>query len=315
MSTTTPNMGLIKPALTDTADINDINANMDNLDAHSHLGRGCGRLTLASGTPVTTADVTAASYLYFTPYLGNRLALYDPAISSWVERRFDELTLPLASFAASTNFDVFIYNNAGTLALAAVAWSSGTARQTGLSLLDGIYVKSDNAAYRYLGTIRTTGTAGQCEDSTSRRFVWNYYNRKKRILRAVDSTSSWTYTTNAYRPANNNTADGVGRFSFVIGVSEDLVLAVHLAAAYNDTSTVTTYPGIALDSTTASNVSLQNAYVFTSMMRSHLMGHYSGNVAAGYHYLQKTERSTATGTTTWYGNSAGQKGLLGEIWA
>lgn len=34
-----------------------------------------GRLTLTSGTPVTTSDVTAATTIYFTPYKGNRIAL------------------------------------------------------------------------------------------------------------------------------------------------------------------------------------------------------------------------------------------------
>src|SRR6185436_9706895 len=35
-----------------------------------------GRLTLTSGTPVTTGDVTAATTLYFTPNGGNQIALY-----------------------------------------------------------------------------------------------------------------------------------------------------------------------------------------------------------------------------------------------
>jgi len=34
------------------------------------------RLTLTNGTPVTTADVTAATAVYVNPYAGDRIALY-----------------------------------------------------------------------------------------------------------------------------------------------------------------------------------------------------------------------------------------------
>src|SRR5665213_2163919 len=36
-----------------------------------------GRLTLTSGVPVTTADVASATTVYFTPYKGNKIALFD----------------------------------------------------------------------------------------------------------------------------------------------------------------------------------------------------------------------------------------------
>lgn len=36
-----------------------------------------GRLTLTTGTPITTSDVTASTSVYFTPYKGNRIALFN----------------------------------------------------------------------------------------------------------------------------------------------------------------------------------------------------------------------------------------------
>src|SRR3972149_4877028 len=89
-----------------------------------------GRLTLTSGTPVTTADVTAATSIYFTPYIGDRIAIYDG--TRWRLYLFAELTLALGTLTAALPYDVFIYDNAGTLTLEALAWTNGTTRATAL---------------------------------------------------------------------------------------------------------------------------------------------------------------------------------------
>jgi hypothetical protein len=51
-----------------------------------------GRLTLTSGTPVTTSDVTAAQTLYYTPYIHDQIALYT---GSWAGVTFSEKSLKL----------------------------------------------------------------------------------------------------------------------------------------------------------------------------------------------------------------------------
>src|SRR5688572_30068462 len=52
--------------------------------------RAKGRLTLTTATPVTSADVTGATTVYFTPYNGNEVELYDGA--DWVVKTFSELS-------------------------------------------------------------------------------------------------------------------------------------------------------------------------------------------------------------------------------
>src|SRR4051812_49331438 len=54
-----------------------------------------GRLTLTSGTPLTTSDVTAAGTVYFTPYNGNVIGLYDG--TDWLAIPFTEQSISLAS--------------------------------------------------------------------------------------------------------------------------------------------------------------------------------------------------------------------------
>jgi len=179
-----------------------------------------GRLTLTSGVPVTTSDVTAATTIYFTPYKGNHIALYNEDFEDWRLHNFTELSYSLAGIAADTNFDVFVYNNAGTLSLEIVAWSDATTRATALAVQDGVYVKSSEPAKRYLGTFRTTSTIGQCEDRNINRLVWNYYNRIQRSL-FKSSASSHTYSTASYRAWNNDTTMKVG---YLCGVQEDRML-------------------------------------------------------------------------------------------
>jgi hypothetical protein len=91
-----------------------------------------GRLTLATFTPVTTADVTGATTLYFTPYKGNLIALYDGL--KWFVKELTEVSLDIAGFVANTLYDIFIYNNGGVLTLEQVAWNApATAAVTSIS--------------------------------------------------------------------------------------------------------------------------------------------------------------------------------------
>ncbi|MFZ1043903.1 MAG: hypothetical protein WAN58_21585, partial [Anaerolineales bacterium] len=55
-----------------------------------------GRLTLTSGTPVTTSDVIGATNIYYTPYKGTKIGLYDGS-STWNIVTFAETSLPLGT--------------------------------------------------------------------------------------------------------------------------------------------------------------------------------------------------------------------------
>lgn len=81
-----------------------------------------GRLTLTSGVPVLAAGVTAATTIYYTPYIGDRVPIYDG--TKWVSREFTELSLALDNDSGHTGYqqsdnlyDLFVVNDAGTLRL------------------------------------------------------------------------------------------------------------------------------------------------------------------------------------------------------
>lgn len=97
-------------------------------NANTVPGTCGGRLTLTSGTPVTTTDVTGAPNIYFTPHLHNRVALFDG--KTWRLHTFSEVTLALGTLINAQAYDLFLYDNSGTLTLDPVEWSNATVTMT-----------------------------------------------------------------------------------------------------------------------------------------------------------------------------------------
>mgnify|MGYP001612847452 CR=1 FL=1 len=279
-----------------------------------------GRLTLTTVVPVTTADVTAATTVYFTPFRGNQVALFNG--SKWKRYPFTEFSIPVPA-TTNTNYDFFLRDQSAYPYPQVVAWSSDTARASAISLKNGVYTLTDDPRLRYLGSFRTTGTSGQTEDSGDRgslveakRYLWNYYNRVPRRIRISDTTNSWTYTTNTHRSWNNNTAN---RVSFVIGVSETPLFLTFTAMHY-DNSSNSAAVGVGIDSTSVNSAGIfpsHNNVLTAGAEPSYVMCVYNGIITAGYHYAQLLEigQGGAT-TTTWWGDNNrtwSQSGAVGWI--
>lgn len=272
-----------------------------------------GRLTLTTGVPVTTSDVTAATTLYYTPYVGNRIYLYD-GTASWNLRSFSEFSIAIPA-TSSQMYDVFVFDNSGTPALELLAWTNDTTRATALVRQDGVLVKTGATTRRYVGSVRTTTVSGQTEDSAAKRYLFNFYNKATRPLRVTDTTDTWTYTTATLRQANGAATNQV---DLVVGQAEEAVYlrADHLASNSNATP-VSVLTGIGLDGTTtqatgciATSAGADNGRTMP------LTATLTTIPAVGRHFFAWLEFSGATGTTTWYGDSGGtviQTGLSGFI--
>jgi hypothetical protein len=251
-----------------------------------------GRLTLTSATPVTTSNVSAATTLYYTDYLGDQIALWDTSLGMWRVFTFVEVSVSLGATAANTNYDVFIYDVAGTLTLELVAWSSDSARATSLAMQDNVWVKASALNRRYVGTIRTVA-AGQCEDSTTKRFVWNQYNRLQRRM-TVAAAASHTYTTAAVRAWNNSTTT---QLQFVCGQVEDAFLVVNTGRI--DVSVAgsgAVEVGVGHNTTTAHSIATDGFDVDVAALLT-AVSHGALYPALGYNYLQQTEYGAATSPT------------------
>jgi len=274
-----------------------------------------GRLTATSGTPVTTGDVAGATAIYFTPYGGNRIALYD-GTASWHIRTFSEITISLVGLTASRPYDIFAYDNAGTVTIETLAWTNATTRATALTLQNGVYVKSGATTRRYLGTVYINASGGQTDDTYTKRYIWNYYNRVVRGLRRLEDANSWTYTTAAWRQANASSANQV---DVVIGVNETIVDLRLLVLSSNTNVITNNFAGIGLDSTSAiatGSLAARNDNAVANAVSAY-GAHLTTAPGVGYHFFAWLEYSEAVGTTTWRGDDGAplttQAGLTGTV--
>lgn len=273
-----------------------------------------GRLTLTSGTAITTADVAAATSVFWTPMNGNAIAGYNG--SSWVTIQSPQVSLALTGLTANTNYDIFGVVAAGALTLNAVAWTSDTVRATAITQQDGIDVKSGSLTNLLLGTLRITGTTGQTEDSLTKRYLSNRYNTVPGLMRAVDVTSTWAYSTlNTFRQANANTAN---QLEYVCTVARPIWANVSAAAV----STIATaiVAGIGLDVTNNTSAILTNQGSILAGAASNSWNtnaSYIGTPGLGRHFIAWLEyvASSGTPTVTWIGSASPtqQSGIIGGI--
>ena len=274
-----------------------------------------GRLTTETGVPVSTSDRTAQSTIYLTPSGGNIVALYNG--SAWAYHTLTERSLALSGLTSGKNYDVFLYDNAGTLTLElSAAWTNDTTRADALALQDGIYVKSGTTTRRYVGTIRTTGTT-TTEDSMAKRFVWSAYNRVPRFLRVVEATASWPYTSATWQQAN---AAPANQLDFVTGLPGVMVDADVTGMFSQTTASVVGMVGIGLDSTSVNSATrYSSAQVVINSTIANVRAFYRGYPGIGRHTLVWLERvHSASGTTTWYGTptftvEGGKNGIAGVL--
>ncbi len=177
-----------------------------------------GRLTLTSGTPVTLSDVTGATSLYYTPYEHDVIPLWDG--TDWRFVKFTEKTLALGTLTRTVGYDVFGYLSGGDLALELLAWSSATARATGITLQDGMSCKAGDHSRLYLGSFMPR-SAATTEDSAQYRMLWNMYNRTAKAF-SLSLNTYHTYTTATVRYFNNVTTYGM----CMVGLADAVTLTI-----------------------------------------------------------------------------------------
>jgi hypothetical protein len=263
-----------------------------------------GRLTLQTGMPVMTTTQSAKTTIFYTPYNGNKIPLYDGA--SMVMTTFAELSVATtdttkspAAIGASKVNDWFVWSDAGTLRLShGPDWTNDTTRSvgTGLNFINGIWVNFNNitnacnaARGTYVGTTRSNASSQldwifATSATVAGWFgVWNCYNRVS-VSSLYGKTGTWTYATATWRGwAGGATVP----FTAVFGLAED---AIDLSATINvdaPSSGGTAWMGISLD--TAGNPT--NGLGLSAQIGS----------VTGRHGLHAKHVSTQLGCHTWYG--------------
>lgn len=301
-------------------------------------GNPGGRLTLVSGTPVFTTDQAGATTIYYAPYVGKYVPIYNgTAMQSYAFTASDSDTVGLSialgsNWAANTIYDVFIGLNSSTVTLCTgPAWTASGAgsssRGTGagttqLALFKGVQTNAVSLTCRYNNTTTFTCAANQCtyvgsfitNGSTGQidfKFgsaasgggaaclcVYNAYNQVAQTAAVRDSVTTYTYTTASYRQANASTGNQV---NFLVGLAGNAVTIVNSAQTFNSSGGVVASVGIGIDSTTANSAQIQMAAQAPASTSAVTTATYAGNPAIGFHYAARLEYSQAAGTTTWDG--------------
>lgn len=213
-----------------------------------------GYLTTSASTDniIQTGDAIGATTLYYTPYTGNFVPLFNG--TSFVPTVFSQLTLALsASQAANAIYDVYLFLDNGTLRIGfSPSWAAGSGgsvtagscvRGSGvggsaIQRVNGIWLNTaamtvNNGANTYsvgaqrgtcVGSVFIDSTQGQvtCHVSygQSRKWgVWNFYNRLPIVLRVGDSTASWTYNS-TWRQSRAQAGNSGAAFT---GLAEEII--------------------------------------------------------------------------------------------
>ena len=289
-----------------------------------------GRLTLASATPVMTSDDTGNTTIYYTPYNGDCIHIYDgtymvPTVFAELSQATTDSTKSPAAVANNSNYDLFVWNDSGTIRCTrGPAWTSDTARGTGagtteLEIVKGIYVNkiaitNGPAANRgtYVGTVRSNGSSqidwklGSAAANGGEAFfgVWNNYNRVLVSWNVQDTTDSYTYQSTTIRAMNGSNTN---RATFVRGLDEDGVFCQNSQTIGTSSSGDVPVISIALDATNAFAANASLGFQQTgSPVANSTETHYSGLPGIGLHYLQCVEKcSSAVAACQFYGDQGG----------
>ena len=289
-----------------------------------------GRITIQTGVPVPVTDITGATTVYYAPFLGQQVPIYNgtsfimTSTGGQLSQATSDSTKSPAAVTTNSNYDLFVWSDTGTIRCTrGPAWTSATARGTGagtteLTLLQGFYVNANAITNgpganlgTYVGTVHSDGSS-QINDTVKLRHVWNVYNRRRRAMSLIETTDSWTYTTAPFRQANGSTAN---QFDIVRGLDEDAVtITAHAGVSSSVGTPVST--GIGVDSTTVSSAQLM-PFTQAQSARTDTLAQYVGYPGLGRHLIQWLELSGASGTTTWYGDNGSpgieQSGMTGMV--
>ena len=267
-----------------------------------------GRLTLSSTLPVMTSTLANQGIIYYLPYIGDRIPIYDGSnmvmttIPAGLSAVTTDTTKSPAAIGVSKVNDWFVWNDAGTIRIGhGPDWTSDTARSAGTALVMASGIWLNNAAITngpaasrgtYVGTTRSNASSqldwiyGSSASGGGEAFfgVWNCYNRVPVGTMVIEATQNWTCAAATVRGFNNSLSN---RVSAVFGLSEDAVSACANAMAY--TPSQYGHVGIGYNSTSAFSGSRTGSWSQSAGGWFHISGKLSSISGLGFNFWQMLE--------------------------
>lgn len=162
------------------------------------------RLSVVSGLPVNSGNLTSQTTLYLVPYNGDSISLFNGSDWDVVSASGTSVSIATSTLASGSIYDVYCYNNNGVPALQfSPAWTNINARADAVFYTNaGVPLKSGTQTRRFVGTVWARNS-GVIDDSRQYRGVWNWDNRVTTLL-DTENQSGHTYVSTTPRPWNNN---------------------------------------------------------------------------------------------------------------
>jgi hypothetical protein len=310
-----------------------------------------GRATLTSATPITTADVTAATSIYYAPDTGRYCPVYNgtsTTMRDFTSSSTDQVgqTLALDNDSGHTgyhqsgkNFYLFLADVSGVLYFGTgPAWTGDTTVGTGagtteLEWFEGRWVNKVSMTLRHGSASGNTVTVpvrqgtcvagfratanGQATDAYDKRLLSNIYGISARQLLRRDTTDSWSWSTASYHQVNASASNQIETFCCF---ATSPIFLHHKAIPLNSTSTLRiVYAGIGINSATVQSASIAAFARIgdTSVVSQSPEADYTGFAPLGYTIWYMQEKGAGTDTQTWFGDGGGtdfQSGMAGWVW-
>lgn len=303
-----------------------------------------GRLTLTTATPVLTTTVAGAATVFYTPYNGSMVPLWNGV--QFVPTSFTELSNVLANSAtgnagpaagaAAKNYYMLVWNNAGVPTLTrSPAWTSDIDPGTGagtaqVSTVQGVRVNTvaitNGPAAGYgtvVGVIRTDAGAATvtwqfgatASGGTPGNFhVRNTYNRiEVRSALSENNGASHTYTSATVQAFNNSTGM---RFSSVrdFAREDDFEIWAGTRMGVLGVANANGIVGIGIDTVVAFSDLRSQAFVPTVAIpvRSQADAYYVDGTI-GFHFYSLNEASDGTNAVTFFHSPAMEMFFAGKF--
>lgn len=234
------------------------------------VGSPGGRLSLTSGVPVQTADVTGATTVHYVPYVHNKTPWFIGLdIGTSLSLALDNNSGHTGYQQSGKLYDLFLVADAGVLRLgSSPAWSTTLVRGTGAGTTEldfttypGLPTNKNSITIRFGSAVGNTLTAGantalcvgtmyasadgQCTcqfnpagavgGNNTLMGLYNFFNRERCFISNKDTTGTWTYGTATWRQSK---ASGNNQIRFIDGLQRS-----HLAAFFTQTIDCTASSG------------------------------------------------------------------------
>ena len=253
-----------------------------------------GRLSLDPSTSEPIAPQTGKSVLYYLPYAGVMVPVWDGF--RWVLWRLPDagLSINLAGLAVGA-YEIFLNWNSGNPSLVASAWTSGISRGVGapIVLKHGWYVSTNNPKWLSLGSVYLNAI-GSTEVSPNYIFLSNRYNQLPLPILRTLQTDSWLPnqgTTEMWGNRVGNTSIGSFSRTYVMNCTASALTDIAFTGILICNTKGAGTLAIALDSDTVLSTKATQAYADLNGQSLTMSCNFRSTCDLGLHYIQAMQVS------------------------